>query len=173
LSEVVLKSEYKQKIGVISSMNNKADFNKILKEKGYKFTSQRQHVFEVVTENDGKHLNSQEIYELVRKKYPEIGVATVYRTLALLEEMGLIYGVDFEDGFRRYEIAKDAEEHRHHHLICLECGAISEVEEDLLGSIEEGIRQKNRFRVVNHRVKFYGYCEDCVKKMENSKEYNN
>jgi Fur family ferric uptake transcriptional regulator len=49
------------------------DLNKILKEKGYRFTSQRQHVFEVLLENEGKHLNSQEIYELVQKKFPEIG----------------------------------------------------------------------------------------------------
>lgn len=149
-------------------MNNA--FNKILKEKGYKYTNQRQHVFEVVTENDGEHLNSQEIYEHVRRKYPEIGVATVYRTLALLEDMGLIYGVDFEDGFRRYEIAKDKEEHRHHHLICLECGSIREVQEDLLGAIEEGISRKNNFMVLNHKVKFYGYCEQCLKKMAGDKK---
>jgi Fur family ferric uptake transcriptional regulator len=139
------------------------DLNKILKEKGYRFTSQRQHVFEVLLENEGKHLNSQEIYELVQKKFPEIGVATVYRTLALLEDISLIYGVDFEDGFRRYEIVKDEEEHRHHHLICLECGSIQELEEDLLGSIEERIYKKNKFKVVNHRVKFYGYCDQCLK----------
>lgn len=137
------------------------DFNAILKEKGYKFTNQRKHVFEVVTENEGNHLNSQEVYELVKKKYPEIGVATVYRTLSLLEEMGLIYGVDFEDGFRRYEVVKDDEEHRHHHLICIECGHIQEVEEDLMGTIEERIYEKNKFKVVNHRVKFYGYCKNC------------
>ena len=145
------------------------DFNKVLKEKGYKFTSQRQHVFEVIVENDGQHLNSQEIYELIRKKYPEIGVATVYRTLALLEEMKIIYGVDFEDGFRRYEIAKDEEEHRHHHLICLECGSIKEVEDDLLGVIEEEILIKDKFRVINHKVKFYGYCHICIEKMDKNK----
>jgi len=141
---------------------SKNSFNQILKEKGYKFTSQRQHVFEVVMENDGKHLNSQEIYELVRTEYPEIGVATVYRTLALLEEMSLIYGVDFEDGYRRYEIVKNEEQHRHHHLICLQCGSIQEVEEDLLGAIEVRILENNNFKVVNHRVKFYGYCEKCL-----------
>ena len=64
-------------------MGNEKDFGKILKEKGYKFTNQRQVVFDVVMENEGKHLNSQEIYELVRERNPEIGVATVYRTLAL------------------------------------------------------------------------------------------
>jgi len=146
------------------------DLNKLLKEKGYKFTPQRQHVFEVVMENSGKHLNSQEIYESVRKKYPEIGVATVYRTLALLEEMELIYGIDFEDGFRRYEIVKEDEEHRHHHLICLECGLIQEVEDDLLGAIEEDILDNYGFKVVNHRVKFYGYCEICLEKQQKAEE---
>ncbi len=146
-------------------MNLTNDLNKILKEKGYKFTNQRQHVYEVVSENDGNHLNSQEVYDRVRQKYPEIGVATVYRTLALLEEMGLIYGVDFEDGFRRYEIVKDDEQHNHHHLICLECGSIREAEEDLLGAIEDEIFAKNKFKVINHRVKFYGYCDECMQKM--------
>ncbi|MGI6449287.1 MAG: Fur family transcriptional regulator [Desulfitobacteriia bacterium] len=150
-------------------MKKSKDLNKILKEKGYKLTNQRQRVYEVVSENEGNHLNSQEIYEHVRQKYPEIGVATVYRTLALLEEMGLIYGVDFEDGFRRYELANDHEEHRHHHLICLECGSIREVQEDLLGAIEEAITQNNNFRVINHRVKFYGYCEKCQQKMAEHK----
>jgi Fur family ferric uptake transcriptional regulator len=143
------------------------EFNRILKEKGYKLTNQRQHVFEVIKENEGKHLNSQEIYELVKNKYPEVGVATVYRTLALLEDINLIYGVDFEDGFRRFELAENDEEHRHHHLICLECHSISEVKEDLLGSIEEEILKSNKFKVINHRVKFYGYCQKCLKKMEN------
>jgi len=142
--------------------NSEKNFGKILKEKGYKFTNQRQVVYDVVMENEGKHLNSQEIYELVREKYPEIGVATVYRTLALLEEVGMIYGVDFEDGYRRYEISKDDEEHRHHHLICLGCGTIREVEEDLLGSIEEIIFENHKFKVMNHRVKFYGYCDKCL-----------
>lgn len=145
------------------------DFNLILKEKGYKFTTQRQYVFDVVTENQGKHLNSQEIFERVRNKYPDIGVATVYRTLGLLEDMGLIYGVDFNDGYRRYDIVTDPEAHRHHHLICLECGAITEVEEDLLGTIEDNILKNNKFRVVNHRVKFYGYCEACQAKYNTNK----
>lgn len=148
-------------------MSGANDFNRILKEKGYKFTSQRQHIFDVVKENKGKHLNSQEIFELVKNKHPKIGVATVYRTLALLEDINLIYGVDFEDGFRRFELAENEEEHRHHHLICLECGSISEVKEDLLGSIEKEIHKDNKFKVINHRVKFYGYCHECLKKMEN------
>lgn len=138
------------------------DFNNILREKGYKFTSQRKNIFSVVLDNEGKHLNSQEIYELVCNKYPEIGVATVYRTLALLEEMGLIYGVNFEDGYRRYEIVKEEEQHRHHHLICLECGSIQEMTEDLLGTIEEEILRNNRFQVIDHRVKFFGYCRSCL-----------
>ncbi|HHV64235.1 MAG TPA: transcriptional repressor [Peptococcaceae bacterium] len=151
-------------------MSKLKDLNKMLKERGYKLTNQRQRVFEVVSENEGNHLNSLEIYEHVRKKYPDIGVATVYRTLALLEDMGLIYGVDFEDGFRRYELANDNEEHRHHHLICIECGSIREVQEDLLGTIEEAISHKHNFKVMNHRVKFYGYCAKCQEKMAGSKQ---
>jgi len=147
-------------------MKDIAEFNKMLKDNGYKFTNQRKYIFEVILENEHSHLNSQEIYELVRVKYPEIGVATVYRTLSLLEGMGLIYGVDFEDGYRRYEVARNDEVHRHHHLICLECGEIYEVEEDLLGSIEEILFKTHQFKVKNHRVKFYGYCKNCLEKIQ-------
>ncbi|ADY55971.1 ferric uptake regulator, Fur family [Syntrophobotulus glycolicus DSM 8271] len=147
-------------------MKELSDFSKVLKENGYKFTNQRKYVYEVLMENGGKHLNSQEIYELVKNKYPDIGVATVYRTLTLLEDMELIDGVDFEDGFRRYEVIKGEEEHRHHHLICLECGIIKEMEEDLLENIEDEISCKNHFKVIDHRVKFYGYCSDCLEKRQ-------
>ena len=144
-------------------MRNEALSNK-LKEKGYKLTSQRRAVLDIVLENISKHLNSQEIYELVRSKHPEIGVATVYRTLPILEELGYIYSVDFGDGCTRYEVCKEGEKHRHHRLICTKCGKIIEVNEDLLGEIEKNILNNMDFIVKDHMLKFYGICSDCRKK---------
>lgn len=132
-----------------------------LKDKGYKMTSQRKAILDVLIENDGKHLSTEEIYELVKKKYPEIGVATVYRTLLLFDSMELVYKLDFDDGCSRYELNKNKEDHRHHHLICMGCGSVSEVEEDLLDSLEEEILNKKGFVVKDHRVKFYGFCKKC------------
>lgn len=133
----------------------------ILKENGYKLTPQRRATLEVLLNNQGEHLSTEEIYTKVRKTHPEIGLATVYRTMLLLEELGLLIKHNFEDGRNRYELSHPDEDHDHHHLICLKCGQVSEVEEDLLGSLEEIIENKHGFRVINHKVKFYGHCKNC------------
>jgi Fur family ferric uptake transcriptional regulator len=131
------------------------------KEKGYKLTPQRKSVLDIILETEGKHLSAEEIYELVKQKYPDIGLATVYRTLLLFDSMELVYKLDLDDGCSRYELNTHKEDHRHHHLICTKCGSVAEVEEDLLESLEEQILKKNHFKVMDHRVKFYGYCKSC------------
>lgn len=143
-------------------MNSKfKDFSLKLKEKGYKLTKQRMTILEVIIENIGAHLTCEDIYLLVKDIYPEIGLATVYRTLLLFDNMGLVKKQDLDDGCVRYEISNDCGYHEHHHLICINCGEITEVEEDLLDSLEEEIKNKNGFRVQNHKVKFYGICSKC------------
>jgi len=122
-----------------------------LKETGFKITPQRRAIIEVLIKNDCSHLSSEEIYDLVRKDCPEIGLATVYRTMQLLD-----------DGCIRYEINLHEEDsHNHHHLICKSCGKIIEVKEDLLDSIEKEIQELYKFKIVDHEVKFYGLCESC------------
>lgn len=143
--------------------NSKDDLSQLLREKGYKITEQRKAVLEIVMEHDGEHLSSQEIYELVKKKYPDVGVATVYRTLPVLEELGYVYTVDLGDGCLRYELHREGQQHRHHHLICECCGEITEVKDDLLDEIEKKIYDNYGFTIKDHRVKFYGICSKCGK----------
>lgn len=142
------------------------DFREQLKERGYKLTAQRQAVLEALKAHEGKHLSPEEIYGLVKEKNPEIGLATVYRTLLLLDRMELVYKLDLDDGCSRYEFIKHKEDHRHHHLICTQCGAVNEVEEDLLDTLEEQILEKYGFLVRDHRVKFYGYCNKCTAELK-------
>ena len=96
-------------------------FQKLLKEKGLKMTRQRLVVLEVLAENPEQHLTAEDIYERVKVENPDIGLATVYRTVQLLLELELIDRINLDDGFIRYEIGSlDEEEHqRYHHLICL------------------------------------------------------
>lgn len=140
------------------------EFNEQLKEKGYKFTTQRKLILDVLKENEGKHFTPEEIYNLVKNKNPEIGIATVYRSLALLESMGLVYKVHLGPGTVKYEVDRTDSTHKHHHLICLECGEIIEVEEDLLENIEKEISEKHNFIIKDHSVKFHGYCSRCMEK---------
>lgn len=145
-------------------MEKQENAKAMLKEKGYKLTPQRRATLETFAENRGKHLSTEDVYTLVKEKCPEIGIATVYRTLQLLEGLGVINKMSFNDGCSRYEMSGSDEDHHHHHLICLSCGEVQEVEEDLLEHLEEKIREKNHFDVVNHRVKFFGYCSRCSNK---------
>jgi Fur family ferric uptake transcriptional regulator len=137
------------------------ELRELLKQRGYKFTGQRNAVLDVLVRYSGKHLSTEEVFNYVREIHPEVGLATVYRTLTLLDRLKLVEKLDLDDGFSRYELARPNEDHRHHHLICSKCGSVTEVEEDLLDSLEEQILKKNEFLVTDHRVKFYGLCKQC------------
>jgi Fur family transcriptional regulator, ferric uptake regulator len=140
------------------------NFIEQLKERGLKLTTQRQAVYDILEKHEGKHLSPEEIYSLVKEKNPDIGLATVYRTLLLFDKMEIVYKLDFDDGCSRYELNRNKEDHRHHHLICTKCGSVAEVQEDLLELLEEQIMKKHGFIISDHRVKFYGYCKNCAQK---------
>ncbi|WP_265450535.1 Fur family transcriptional regulator, partial [Clostridium sp. cpc1] len=132
-----------------------------LREEGYKLTTQRRAILDAIIENSGSHLSPEEIYEVVKLKYPEIGLATVYRTLQLLEQLDIVCKLNFDDGCNRYELNSDSNDHHHHHLICLNCGKVIEVKLDLLENLEYEIEREGKFKIVDHNVKFFGYCIEC------------
>lgn len=143
---------------------DKGRFADLLKEKGLKVTNQRMRVMEAIASCPGEHLTAEEIYELVKADYPDIGLATVYRTIQLLNELHLIDRINFDDGFVRYEMGSTQErgqKHRHHHLICMKCGKVFSFQDDLLEELEGKIARTTGFCVVNHEVKLYGYCVEC------------
>lgn len=143
------------------------EFKKLLREKGLKTTGQRLAVLKTLLDNPEKHMTVEEIYDIVRKSSPEIGLATVYRNIQLLTEMQLTNKLNLDDGYIRYELADPREHHHHHHhMICLDCGRVFEFQQDLLDDLEDNIMEKTGFKVVNHEVKFYGYCADCLARWE-------
>ncbi|WP_026475822.1 Fur family transcriptional regulator [Alkaliphilus transvaalensis] len=137
------------------------DLKDRLKEKGLKLTPQRRATLEVLYNNQGEHLNTEEIYDIVKETCPEIGLATVYRTLQLLDEMGLISKLNLDDGCSRYEFNNHEDDHQHHHLICQSCNCVIEVEIDLLDQLEEAIEKEYKFKIKDHKVKFFGICSNC------------
>ena len=146
------------------------DFKKILKEKGLKITKQRMVVLKALASCEDKHLTAEEIYEIVKADFPEIGLATVYRTIQLLVGLDLVESIQLGDGYVRYEIGKfqGEETDHHHHLICLECGKIISFRDDLLDELEARIMESASFQVINHEVKLYGYCKECLEKRQKS-----
>jgi len=139
---------------------------KALVNNGYKTTIQRSLVYDILSENKDQHLSTEEVYELIKDKNPNMGIATIYRTLQLFEEIGLVYKHNFDDGCSRYEILSpnSQEVHQHHHLLCKKCGKIIEVKEDLMNSLEEIIEKQYNFEILNHVVKFTGICSECRNK---------
>lgn len=139
-------------------------FKNLLKQNGLKVTSQRVAILEVLSSRPGMHLTAEEIYDYVKEKYADIGIATVYRTIQMLSELSLLDKLNLDDGFVRYEISKKEKEdacHHHHHLICLDCGTIYAFQDDLLETLEDRIRDTLGFEVVDHEVKLFGHCKKC------------
>ena len=137
-----------------------------LKEKGLKVTRQRLLVLSVLEQNSGRHMTAEDIYELVSEDYPDIGLATVYRTLQLLWDMQLVDRISFDDSCVRYEIGhlfSGEAKHNHHHLICRKCGKVMPFDDDLLDDLECYIEKATGFHVLDHELKFFGLCRECMK----------
>ncbi len=137
---------------------------------GYRITIPRQIILKVLEESSG-HLSAEDIYLKVYKIYPAIGLATVYRTLEILVNMGLVSKFDFGDGRARYELIQDIKEPvHHHHLVCTNCGRIIdytdflEEEIELIKKIEKKLSAKYNFEIKNHTIQFNGLCDKCSNK---------
>ncbi len=137
-----------------------------LRNAGFRLTLPRQAILNVFAKNP-KHLSAEEIFLSVHKNYPGIGFATVYRTLDLLTQMGLIFKFDFGDGRSRYELASEAIKGHHHHMVCSRCGRIidysdfMEEEIEFIKGLETELSKKHKFKINSHQIHFYGLCERC------------
>ena len=127
----------------------------------YKLTPQREATVVVLLENEADHLSAEDVFLLVKKKSPEIGLATVYRTLELLTDLKVVDKINFGDGVSRYDLRQEGATHFHHHLICIECGAVDEIKEDLLGEVEKIVESRWEFSIKDHWLTFHGTCKRC------------
>lgn len=126
---------------------------------GLRVTRQRRAIAKAFFEHPG-HPNIDELYTRIRERHPNIGQATVYRTLKLLVDSGLAEPSRFGDGTTRYEAA---DEHGHHdHLVCTSCGHIVEFRNDEIEHLQEVIAQTHRFRMTDHKMVIYGECLDAT-----------
>lgn len=135
-----------------------------IKEKKYKLTRQRKIVLQVFLDSTENHMSAEDVFALVKDGNPDIGLATVYRSLELFTTLELLKKLDFGDGRSRYELNDENLNHTHHHLICLGCGKIVEFSYDFLDDVKMKIEEKEKFQIVDSQLKFYGYCSECQKK---------
>ena len=143
------------------------DLRKRLQEKDYKMTEQRREILQVFLDQPNEHhLSAEDVHGILRDQKSEIGLATVYRSLELLSSLNILLKIEFGDGCSRYELnTTDPDTHRHHHLICIKCHKVIEFDEDKLDELEAEIANKSGFEILNHEVKFFGYCKECREAM--------
>ena len=136
---------------------------------GRRMTAPRRAIINVLNSGAG-HLSAEDIYMKVHKRYPGIGLTTVYRTLELLCDSGIISKHDFGEGRARYEMLKE-ENPRHHHLICSVCGRIidcGDLSPDMfdMAKIIDMFLRKYDFEIKKHRIIFHGLCKECGQNKE-------
>jgi Fur family ferric uptake transcriptional regulator len=133
-------------------------FRSFINDKALRYTYQRDIIIEELHRHQG-HMTPDEFYDIVKRKHPEIGKATVYRTLKLLEEAKLISKIEFGDRKIRYEICSEKE--HHDHLICDKCKKSVEVFDPKIESLQNELAQRHGFELTGHRLYLYGICGEC------------
>lgn len=107
----------------------------------------------------GSHLTVEQLARKVRARNRNVGSATVYRTLKLLSRLGYAKELDFGEGVRRYESSLTP---HHDHLVCTECGRVSEFEESRIEDLQDEVAKKHGFSPTMHRLSIYGICPGCL-----------
>ena len=138
------------------------DFKALLKKNSLKYTIQREVILETLYNSD-EHLTPESLHKLIQEKFPDLktGIATVYRTLSLLEDSDMVTSLSFGAQGKKYELG--AKNH-HDHLICMECGDITEFVDEQIESRQEHIANELGFKIKDHSMQIYGNCKSCQQK---------
>ena len=128
-----------------------------LREREYRLTPQRIALLRLLAASDG-HPSAAHLYDQIEAQFPTTSLATVYKTLNVLKEMGEVLELGFSDGDNRY----DGNNPRPHpHLICINCRNILDSEANLAQSLIQEVAQSSGYQIISHRLDFYGLCPDC------------
>ena len=139
-----------------NGVDAKAPWRDYLKKKGLKTTQQREAIVDAFLRISG-HVGLEDLLSSARRKYPRVGLATVYRTVKLLEEAGIAVARHFGPGQTLYEISEGRA--HHDHLICEACGFIIEFESNEIEKLQDTAAKRLGFNVLRHRHELFGLCE--------------
>ena len=145
-----------------------SNFKELLKQNTLKFTHQREVVLKTLYEKD-EHFTPESLYVLLKQSHPElnIGIATVYRTLNLLEEAGLATSISFGVAGKKFELANKP---HHDHMICKSCGLIIEFQNDKIEQLQLEIAKSCHFEITSHLMQLRGLCHECSKNEKKKKQ---
>ena len=138
-----------------------------LNNAGFRLTNPREVVIGIMRGTE-KHLSAEDIYVEALKINPSIGLTTVYRTLDLFIQIGVVQRFDFGDGKARYELTGNPhKKQHHHHMVCLKCKSVIDYSDfmkeelELMKKTEKALSKKHDFKIMYHIIHFYGLCKSC------------
>lgn len=144
-------------------------FHEILRKHGLRFTKQREALLDVVFATH-RHFSAEDLHRELERSGHRISIATIYRSISLLVDSGLVQGLDVGNGRVLYEHTLD---HEHHdHMVCLDCGTITEFVSPEIEALQEKAAAEHRFTVTAHSLKLFGYCNNCNRKQRSNPQTN-
>jgi Fur family transcriptional regulator, peroxide stress response regulator len=131
-----------------------------LKDNGHKITPQRLVIVKILAQSEG-HPSVEDIYGQIKNDFPTMSLATVYRNILLIKSFGEVLELGFPDGSNRYDGNKP---YPHPHVICIQCKKIVDPNLDSLDDMKKEVAAETKFKILNHRLDFFGICSDCMAK---------
>jgi Fur family peroxide stress response transcriptional regulator len=141
--------------------DNKERFETIiqkLRNSGHKITPQRLAIVRILAKSDG-HPSVENIHVQLTKDFPTMSLATVYRNIVLIKSLGEVLELGFPDGSNRYDGNRP---YPHPHVICIKCKKIVDPDLESLDEITKEVASETNFRILNHRLDFFGICSNCM-----------
>jgi len=129
-----------------------------LRKRSRKVTAPRQAILEILRSHPHPLTNREILAAMPRG---QCNLATIYRSMHLLEEMGMVKRFDFGDGVARFELVREGEDGHHHHLVCVHCSQIVEIKDCFPRELEKEIALRNGFKSITHKLEFFGVCPRC------------
>ena len=129
-----------------------------LRDNGCKITPQRLAIVKILARSEG-HPSVEQIYGQIRKDHPTMSLATVYKNILLIKSLGEVLELGFPDGSNRYDGNKP---YPHPHVICIKCRKIVDPKLDSLENMKKEVSAETNFKILNHRLDFFGICSDCM-----------
>jgi Fur family peroxide stress response transcriptional regulator len=129
-----------------------------LRDNGHKITPQRMAIVKILADSQG-HPSVENIHTQIKKDFPTMSLATVYRNIVLIKELGEVLELGFPDGSNRYDGNKP---YPHPHVICIKCRKIVDPDLDSLDEMKKEVATETNFKILNHRLDFFGLCSNCM-----------
>ncbi len=129
-----------------------------LRDNGHKITPQRLAIVKIIAKSED-HPSVENIHALIKKDFPTMSLATIYRNIVLIKSLGEILELGFPDGSNRYDGNKP---YPHPHVICIQCKKIVDPDLDSLDDMKKEVASATKFKILNHRLDFFGLCSNCT-----------